>query len=271
MKKKRSFLKWAGGKYLILDNILKILPERKCLIEPFVGSGSVFLNTNYHNYILGDINSDLINLFNIVKTRFLDFIKDASYFFTPRTNKLDFYSVHRTIFNNSSNSYQKALIFLYLNRHCYNGLCRYNLKGEFNVPFGRYQKPYFPQKELYQFSEHAQKAVFICCSYEVMLSNVNKDSVVYCDPPYLPLSNTSNFTRYYINNFNLYDHKKLVYLIESIFEKTSIPFLVSNQDIILTRLLYQKALLYIVKSKRSIGCTINSRKTINELLALYNN
>ncbi|QIQ42097.1 MAG: Dam family site-specific DNA-(adenine-N6)-methyltransferase [Buchnera aphidicola (Microlophium carnosum)] len=270
MKKKRSFLKWAGGKYLMLDYILKILPERKCLIEPFVGAGSVFLNTNYNNYILADINSDLINLFNIVKTRFLDFINDAQFFFTPRTNKLDFYSIHRTIFNSSSNNYQKALIFLYLNRHCYNGLCRYNLKGEFNVPFGSYQKPYFPQKELYQFSEHAQKAVFICSSYNNTLKKIKTDSVVYCDPPYLPLSKTSNFTRYYINHFDFYEHKKLVYLIESIFKKKSIPFLVSNQDILLTRILYQKAFLYFIKSKRSISCTVKNRKKFNELLALYN-
>ncbi|MCU4137265.1 Dam family site-specific DNA-(adenine-N6)-methyltransferase [Buchnera aphidicola (Sitobion miscanthi)] len=270
MKKKRSFLKWAGGKYSLLDDILKILPKRKCLIEPFVGAGSVFLNTNYHSYILADINSDLINLFNIVKTRFLEFINDAQIFFTPRTNKLDFYSIHRAIFNKSSNNYQKALIFLYLNRHCYNGLCRYNLKGEFNVPFGSHKKPYFPRKELYQFSEHAQKAVFICSSYNITLKKISTDSVVYCDPPYLPLSKTSNFTRYYVNHFDFYEHKKLVHLIESIFKKKSIPFLVSNQDILLTRLLYQKAFLYFIRSKRSISCAAHSRKKINELLALYN-
>ncbi|WAI12069.1 MAG: DNA adenine methylase [Buchnera aphidicola (Macrosiphum albifrons)] len=81
-----------------------------------------------------------MNLFNFVKNYFLYFIDDTQFFFTPRTNKLDFYSIHCFIFNKISNNYQKALIFLYLNRYCYNGLCRYNLKGWFNIPFRSYRK-----------------------------------------------------------------------------------------------------------------------------------
>ncbi|MBZ2279185.1 DNA adenine methylase, partial [Buchnera aphidicola] len=92
---------------------------------------------------------------------------------------------------------------------------------------------------------------------------------IYCDPPYLPLSNTSNFTGYYINKFTINEHKKLVFLIENIYKYRYIPVLVSNQDILLSRILYRKAFLYFVKTKRSISCNVKNRKKINELLALY--
>ncbi len=81
MKKHRAFLKWAGGKYLLLEEIQRHLPEGDCLVEPFVGAGSVFLNTGYDKYYLADINSDLINLYNIVKHRSVQFISDARLFF----------------------------------------------------------------------------------------------------------------------------------------------------------------------------------------------
>lgn len=97
---------------------------------------------------------------------------------------------------------RRAVLFLYLNRHGYNGLCRYNLRGEFNVPFGRYKKPYFPEAELYHFAEKAQHAEFHCESYEECMKRADNRSVVYCDPPYAPLSSTANFTAYHTNSFS---------------------------------------------------------------------
>lgn len=98
---------------------------------------------------------------------------------------------------------RRAVLFLYLNRHGYNGLCRYNLRGEFNVPFGRYKKPYFPEAELYHFAEKAQNAEFYCESYEECMQRADSRTVVYCDPPYAPLTATANFTAYHTNSFNL--------------------------------------------------------------------
>ncbi len=129
------------------------------MIEPFVGAGSVFLNTEFESYILADINNDLINLYNIVKLRTDDFVRDARVLFTGDFNHSELFYQLRQEFNASTDAYRRALLFLYLNRHCYNGLCRYNLSGEFNVPFGRYKKPYFPEAELYWFAEKSQNAV----------------------------------------------------------------------------------------------------------------
>ncbi|EBW1656338.1 Dam family site-specific DNA-(adenine-N6)-methyltransferase, partial [Salmonella enterica subsp. enterica serovar Typhimurium] len=151
MKKKRAFLKWAGGKYPLVDDIKRHLPEGNCLIEPFMGAGSVFLNTEYDSYILADINSDLIHLYNTVKQHPEKFMKDARLLFTPQMNIAEEFYELRQEFNLSTDPYQRSVLFLYLNRHCYNGLCRYNSKGEYNVPFGRYKKPYFPETELIWF------------------------------------------------------------------------------------------------------------------------
>ncbi|OON39318.1 DNA adenine methylase [Izhakiella australiensis] len=270
MKKNRAFLKWAGGKYPLLDEIRRHLPEGECLIEPFVGAGSVFLNTDYPQYILADINSDLINLYNIVKTRTAEFVQDARKLFSEQSNVADFYYAQRERFNRSADAYERAQLFLYLNRYCFNGLCRYNLSGEFNVPFGRYRRPYFPEDELYWFAECAQKATFVCESYDVTLSKAGKGAVVYCDPPYAPLSATSNFTAYHTNNFSLQEQQLLAEMANTLSAKHQIPVLISNHDTPLTREWYQSASrLMQIKVRRSISSRGGGRIKVDELLALY--
>ncbi|SQI30219.1 DNA adenine methylase [Providencia alcalifaciens] len=167
----------------------------------------MFLNTNYDSYVLADINSDLINLYNTVKYRSEAFIEEAQRLFTPEFNTSEQYYLMRKTFNQSDDPAKRSILFLYLNRHCYNGLCRYNLRGEFNVPFGRYKKPYFPKDELLWFAEKAQKATFVTQSYSKTLLDAPMGSVIYCDPPYAPLSETANFTAYHTNSFSAQEHK----------------------------------------------------------------
>ena len=265
--KKRAFLKWAGGKYSLIDDIKANLPQKKTLVEPFVGAGSVFLNTNYDHYILSDLNSDLINLYKIIQKEPFSFIHESKKLFTSKFNDKDEYLRIRESFNSTSDQFLRSIYFLYLNRHCFNGLCRYNKKGVFNVPFGRYIKPYFPEKEILFFSEKAKKAEFFCQSYIDTFDLITKESVVYCDPPYAPLSSTSNFTSYVSNGFNLDDQAKLANLAEKSAKLTSI--LISNHDTPLTRRLYKGAKLNTIKVKRVIGQTKSSRKKVNELFALF--
>lgn len=269
MKKNRAFLKWAGGKYSLIDDIRRYLPEGKCLIEPFVGAGSVFLNTDYDRYILSDINGDLINLYSVVQDRTQEFIVDAAAFFTFKENNASAYYAHRQEFNKSTDTYRRALLFLYLNRHCYNGLCRYNLKGEFNVPFGCHKKPYFPEKELYFFAEKAKKAVFLCRSYDRIMSDLQPGSIVYCDPPYAPLSATANFTAYHTNNFNLHQQAHLAEVAVKLAQEKNIPVLISNHDTATTRIWYREAKLHVVNGRRSICRNGQGRVKVDELLALY--
>ena len=268
MKKNRAFLKWAGGKYPLLDDIKRHLPQGECLIEPFVGAGSVFLNTDFSRYILADINSDLITLYNIVKTRTDEYVQASRELFMPETNQAEVYYRFREEFNASQDPFRRAVLFLYLNRFGYNGLCRYNLRGEFNVPFGRYKKPYFPEAELYHFAEKAQNAEFHCLSYEECMNRADSNSVVYCDPPYAPLSATANFTAYHTNSFSPKEQAHLAEMAEKLVSK-QIPVLISNHDTPDTREWYRAAKHFQVKVRRSISSNGGTRKKVNELLALY--
>ncbi|WP_199610541.1 Dam family site-specific DNA-(adenine-N6)-methyltransferase [Flocculibacter collagenilyticus] len=268
IKKHRAFLKWAGGKYSLAEKINANLPKANKLVEPFVGAGSVFLNSDYERYLLNDINADLINLYNEVKFNAAEYINDARKLFVAKTNDRETYYALRQQFNDSVDVYERSLLFLYLNRHGYNGLCRYNRSGGFNVPFGDYKKPYFPEAELEYFAEKAQKATFICESYEAVFRRLRKGNVVYCDPPYVPLSKTASFTSYAKQGFNLDDQANLALLAEHACQR-GITVLISNHDTTLTRKIYDKAELSTLKVGRSISQNGSTRTKVDELFALY--
>lgn len=268
-KKNRAFLKWAGGKYPLIEDIRQHLPAGKRLIEPFVGAGSVFLNTDYDEYLLADINEDLINLYKIVKSETEAFVKDARDMFSGEFNQSDIYYQLRSEFNECTNAHRRAVLFLYLNRHCYNGLCRYNSKGAFNVPFGRYKKPYFPENELYLFAEKAKKATFVCEHYSKTITDAEPGSVIYCDPPYAPLSLTANFTAYHTNSFTMDDQARLAELAYEVSSSKKVPVLISNHDTELTQQWYHRAKQVRVKARRTISRDTNGRSKVDELLALY--
>ncbi len=269
MKKHRAFLKWAGGKYSLLDDIRLHLPPAQTLIEPFVGAGSVFLNTDYERYRLSDINPDLINLYNLLKEKPEPYINDARRLFTPEFNQKSAYLSLRDEFNNSQDIYLRSLYFLYMNRHGFNGLCRYNKKGGFNVPFGLNKKPYFPQAELEYFSEKSSKATFVCESFQKSFDAASQDCVIYCDPPYAPLSTTANFTCYSSHGFGLDEQRLLGEYAKKASTEKRIPVLISNHDTQLTRDYYKGAHLNVVKVKRTISRNGAGRKKVDELLALF--
>lgn len=267
----RSALKWAGGKKKVINDIASLLPKKgkKRLVEPFVGGGSVFLNLDFDEYLLMDMNKDLINLFNIIKNQPTEFITDAQKFFDGGNNQPEKYYELRGKFNQSTDSYERSLFFLYLNRHGYNGLCRYNKSGGYNVPFGRYKHPYFPQKELEYFSEKAQKATFMQGDFETAFSQLRADDVVYCDPPYSPINRTSNFTAYAGNSFTDEDQFRLVNCAEQA-KKLGIPTLISNHYVDFTRELYKDAnKKKLFQVQRSISQKGKGRIKVQEILALY--
>lgn len=268
-RKHRAFLKWAGGKYNLVEPITALLPDGNKLVEPFVGAGSVFLNTDYPSYVLNDVNPDLIALFRFIKRRPQTFINDARKLFTSKVNSADAYYALRKNFNDSTDTYERALLFLYLNRHGYNGLCRYNQSGKFNVPFGQYRKPYFPQAEIEVFAEKAQRATFTCMSFEKVFRRARKGDVIYCDPPYAPLSATANFTSYATTGFSLDQQHELARRAAHAAHKRQIPVLISNHDTDLTRLLYADADLQSLQVARFISPKADGRTKVAELLALY--
>jgi DNA adenine methylase len=178
-----------------MPQLLKHLPKADCLIEPFVGSGTVFMNTEYRRYVLCDSNRALINFFLALRDDTERLIAIAKNQFR-NGNNADSYYEERKLFNHLSwddectDEYvvRWAASFLYLNRHCFNGLYRTNADGGFNVPFGRYKQPYFPEAEMRLFAEKARdtKALFLCNDFRTSIPYIAKnrpDSVIYCDPP----------------------------------------------------------------------------------------
>lgn len=271
----RPFLKWAGGKYRIMDRITKSLPAGERLVEPFVGSGAVFLNTDFPRYLLADTNPDLIGCYSVLKNQPESLIGAVEALFTTRTNTRTFYDRRRTEFNrlrpeagDTEATQRKAALFIYLNRHCFNGLCRYNRSGGFNVPFGRYSRPYFPETEMRAFAAKLQRADLLWADFRRCFTNLNQGDVVYCDPPYVPLSTTANFTSYAERGFTLADQTELNQLAESV-SLQGIPVLISNHETDFTRVLYHRARRISFPVRRFISCKGNKRTQANELLALF--
>ena len=270
--KSRPFLKWAGGKYRLTDEINRLLPKRKqCLVEPFVGAGAVFLNSYFERYILADINPDLIHLFNIVKQDVEGYIQACKpVFFHPDANTESYYYTKRQEFNQSTDVFQRAVLFLYLNRFGFNGLCRYNSKNEFNVPFGAYKTHYFPEEELRFFAAKAQSAVFICADFQQTFQMADEDCVIYCDPPYAPISQNSNFTNYSGNEFSIANQRDLANLAKDTVKQRNVQVVISNHDTPFTREIYQGAKIRRLKVQRSISQAPHKRVKVRELIAVFN-
>src|SRR5262245_57226929 len=128
----KPFLKWAGSKTKLVSAIKPLLPSGDRLVEPFVGAGAVFLNTNYPSSLLCDSNADLVSLYQVLRQHGAKFVKECERLFISANNREDRFYKLRDEFNAGGDSRRHAALFVYLNRHCYNGLCRYNQDGGFN-------------------------------------------------------------------------------------------------------------------------------------------
>ncbi len=264
----RPPLKWAGGKYRILQRIKEVLPSGTRFIEPFVGSGVVFLNVDYKRYLLNDVNDDLLLFYKTLKSDGKDFIKYAKRYFTEKNNTKEAFFRLRKTFNQTTDNRRRAALFLYMNKHGYNGLCRYNSSGEFNVPFGRYKKPYFPERELTLFADKSKRASFQCKDFEEVMMQAKAGDVVYCDPPYVPLSDTSYFTAYSSGGFTQYDQVRLAECAKRISERGA-SVLLSNHFTDFINETYKGAEISVFPVRRLISCDGANRAEIQEILALF--
>ncbi|WP_045854919.1 DNA adenine methylase [Raoultella terrigena] len=273
----KSPLKWAGGKTRVLPELLKHLPKADCLIEPFVGSGAVFMNTEYRRYVLCDSNRALINFFLALREDPERLILIAKNVFRNGNNE-DSYYEERKLFNHLSwddecaDDYvvRWAASFLYLNRHCFNGLYRTNRDGGFNVPFGSYKEPYFPEAEMRLFAEKARDThtLFLCHDFRSSIPHTAKnrpDSVIYCDPPYIPASKTANFTAYG-KPFTPDNHRQLVSTLLDAHRQYGTRSVISNSDTPETREIYSAFNLHSLSVRRSVSA--KSRDMAGEVIGV---
>lgn len=267
----KPFLKWAGGKHKLVPFIRHYLPatNHNRLIEPFAGSAALSLALEFEAYLLADINADLIVLYQSLKNEKHDFIQYAASFFTAENNQENQFYALRERFNETAPSVERAALFVYLNRHAFNGLCRYNKRGEFNVPFGRYRSPYFPQAEMQAFIAKAPRMELLHAPFEEILLQTHAEDVVYCDPPYIPLTATASFTAYATDGFNAAAQIKLAQLVEQQQQHCQ-RILVSNHDLPWTREIYAGAQeIACISVQRNIAAKGEKRGKAAELLAIY--
>lgn len=264
------FLKWAGRKTSIMEPIKKLLPpDAERLIEPFVGSGAVFLNTSYPACLLADSNADVMNLYWIMQSDAPGFVRRCRQLFVPENNQEDRFYALRDEFNAATDLERRAELFVYLNRHCYNGLCRYNKSGHFNTPFGRYRSPKFPSREMTGFAAKLAGAQLATQDFRLTLAEAGDGDVVYCDPPYVPLSATASFTSYATGGFGAKDQRELVCCCLAATRRGA-TVLISNHDTPETRQLYKDAKIIVPLSvQRRISCHGAERHKARELLALF--
>jgi DNA adenine methylase len=265
------FLKWAGGKLQLIEQFEKLFPSQfNNYYEPFIGSGAVFFYIKSKlkpgKVILSDINEELINCFVVVRDKPSELIE---LLLNHRNNhSKDYYYTIRRIETNRLDSVQSAARFIYLNKTCFNGLYRVNSKGQFNVPFGEYEKPGIFQKHtLFQASQLLQGVDLRVMTFQKVVDLARKGDFAYLDPPYIPLSKTSSFTNYSKNRFSIQEHKTLSEIFK-VLDSHGCFVMLSNSNHPLIRELYggyEKNIL-LVNAKRMINSIGSKRGAISEIV-----
>jgi len=245
----KPFLKWAGGKTQLLENIETVLPkiiteDKFTYVEPFVGGGAVLfwiLNRfpNIEKAIINDINADLTNTYKTIRNNvdqlillLSEYEKEYHNLIKNEEEKKKYYYGKRELFNSriSDNTSQAALL-IFLNRTCFNGLYRVNRKNEFNVPIGSYKKPMICDKEnLLAVNDVLQKVEILNADFENTLNYANENTLFYFDPPYKPLSDTSSFNSYAKDEFDDSEQIRLAQYCNKI-NSLGYNWILSNSDV----------------------------------------
>ncbi|MBL9202475.1 MAG: Dam family site-specific DNA-(adenine-N6)-methyltransferase [Opitutaceae bacterium] len=270
MSAARPFLKWAGGKTKLVSAIATTVPvTARRLVEPFVGSGAVALNLSLPENLLADTNADLVAAYTRLRDAPEEFIAECAGLFTPEANSPAVYYQRREEFNALADPARRAALFIYLNRHGYNGLCRYNARGGFNVPFGRYRAPYFPRDEMRAFHSLLRRSTLVHADFRDVLAQAGPGDFVYCDPPYVPASPTANFTAYARSAFGPAEQEALAACCAAARQRGAVVAL-SNHDTPQTRALYAADdECHELLVRRQISCQGANRTKARELLVVY--
>jgi DNA adenine methylase len=260
----RPFLKWAGGKSKLISQYVSYFPENyTAYYEPFLGGGAVFFHLKPSAARLSDINPELINAYCCVKDDVETLISLLKIHQLNHSQDY-YYKIRRTSYHKAT---QRAARLIYLNKTCYNGLYRENSKGEFNVPIGKYKNPKICNPTLLRdVSAALQTARIEVSSFEEILNEATKpDDFVYFDPPYYPLSSTSNFTEYSRYSFNRETQLKLSEVFAELASR-NVKVMLSNSDCHFIRGLYKEFNINSISASRAINSNAKRRGKISELI-----
>ena len=268
-------LKWVGGKRQLLNDIIPMIPKNcSTYVEPFIGGGAVLFELQPKKAIINDFNSELINVYTVIRDYSEELIKELQFHKDNNTSE-HFYAVReydrKPEFFSQMTPVQKAARVIYLNKTCYNGFYSVNSAGQFNSPYGKYKNPNIVNETVIRamskyFNEN--NIVIKNEDFKEALKGLRRGAFVYLDPPYMPISSSSSFTGYTENGFNEDKQRELKELCDKL-DKKGIKFLQSNSDCEFIRELYSGYRIKTIKAKRAINSKGNSRGEINEVL-IYN-
>ena len=287
----KPFLKWAGGKTQLINDIEKALPkdiyrDKFTYIEPFVGSGAVlfWMLNNFPNLkkaVINDINEDLINTYKTIASKpnelisILQILQNEFHGLEGQDEvKKEYYYSKRELYNKRKEEQSgQAALFIFLNRTCFNGLYRVNRKNEYNVPMGSYKRPTICDKEnILAVSQALQKVEILCGDYEETLNFAHSNTLFYFDPPYKPLSETSSFNSYAKDEFNDAEQIRLRDFCHKL-DSLNHNWILSNSDLKgkdendnFFDDLYSDFNIQRVDARRSINANPEKRGALKELL-----
>lgn len=239
--------------------------------EPFLGGGAVLFELQPRKAVVSDISKELINIYLVIKNSIEELIEDLR---KHRNDKGYFYEVRRRDRDrehyNRLPAVQRASRMLFLNKTCFNGLFRVNKSGEFNVPFGNYKKPNIVnEKTLRAVSNYFNESTITiaCWDFERALEGAEKGDFVYLDPPYDPLSGSSNFTNYCEKGFDRSEQLRLKKACDSLHKK-GVSFLLSNSATDFIKDLYRHYRIEVIQAKRAINSKASGRGAVDEVLVM---
>lgn len=254
----KPILKWAGGKTQMLGELLPRVPKTYGrYIEPFFGGGALFFSLKPENAIIADSNPELINMYLQVAHNVDDVIECLQKY--ENTSEM-FYEVRSLDWHTLSKA-EAAARTIYLNKTCFNGLYRVNRNGQFNTPFGKYKNPKICDTDALRLaSEALKKADILCGDYILVLEHyAQPGDFVFLDPPYLPISENSDFKRYTKEQFYEDDHVELAKMISTLHERGCYVIL-TNSNHPLVHQLYEQYKIEVIQTKRHISCHGDTRK-----------
>lgn len=259
------FVKWAGGKRQLLPQIKERMPEKyNNYYEPFVGGGAVIFELLPANALINDINKALINTYKQIQN-----VPEA---FLKSVNKLDeemwedgkaYYYSLREHYNDklmkSEYDVELAALFVFINKHCFNGLYRVNGKGLFNVPYNNSRRASVDEKIIMKTSEYLRKVNIIDGDFEVACEGATLGDFVFLDSPYAPLNPTS-FESYTKEGFDIESHRRLAKLFEELTARGCYCMLTNHNTDLINELYGNKGYkIDVVSVKRMINSDASNR------------
>ncbi|BAU11950.1 site-specific DNA-methyltransferase [Leptolyngbya sp. NIES-3755] len=268
----RPFIKWAGGKSQLISQYVSYFPKHyQNYYEPFVGGGAIFFHLQPERSLLIDINLELVNVYRTVRDRVEDLIDRLEHHHQQHSPD-HYYQVRGQLAPNDDwfykgNNVDRAARLIYLNKTCFNGLYRENSKGHFNVPIGSYKKPAIYDPEILRADSIAlQSANIEPGSFDQVLQHAqSSEDFVYFDPPYYPISSTSNFTAYNRYSFSEAQQIQLRDAVRELSDR-GVKVMLSNSDCPFIQELYKEFNIHTIYATRNINCNAEKRGKITEVL-----